>query len=303
MISEQELLDEYKKYDYLNEDDKRPLVKILVSYVKPSFLFKSEILTPIQLGRAVENAPSKDGIQSSENLKWLHEHCEFHDDFEGGISEHNRRIGFLTGTYWAWKNYDKLGNPQYFGSFGYRRFFKTDFLEKLNNYDCIIPCRVDFSKTGPTIKDHILKLQGQNTLNIIVDVLNKMHPEDKHKFRYYLKSQSAYIYEIYVMKRDLFFEFCEWIFPLLFELLKISPEKYKFKDDNSLEAKFVEESGEVRDIAYVIEILTGFYCHKLDICDNLVSKQQSMSYILSNDSNSNKTKLVMKLLREKLKKL
>ena len=53
------LLDEYKKYDNVNENRTNPLIKILVSYIKPSFLFKSEILTPIHLGRAVERDNSK----------------------------------------------------------------------------------------------------------------------------------------------------------------------------------------------------------------------------------------------------
>lgn len=60
MISHERLLEGYKAYDYLNSDAEHPAVKIFVSYIKPSFLFKSKILTPIHLGRAVEAADSKD---------------------------------------------------------------------------------------------------------------------------------------------------------------------------------------------------------------------------------------------------
>lgn len=108
-MNEQELLYEYKQYDGINNN--KPLVKILVSYIKPSFLFKSEILTPIHLGRAVERDTSKDGVISDEDIKWLHENCIGDDDFEGNISSVNRRVGLFTGTYWAYKNYEKLGNP------------------------------------------------------------------------------------------------------------------------------------------------------------------------------------------------
>ena len=65
-MNEQELLYEYKQYDGINNN--KPLVKILVSYIKPSFLFKSEILTPIHLGRAVERDTSKDGVISDEDI-------------------------------------------------------------------------------------------------------------------------------------------------------------------------------------------------------------------------------------------
>ena len=141
---EEQLLNEYKKYDCLNQDKKKPLVKIFVSYIKPSFLFKSEILTPIHLGRAVEKDNSKDGKITDEDIKWLHENCIGDDDFEGNISHVNRRVGFLTGTYWAWKNYEKLGNPKYFGSFGYRRLLNPICLENLKEFDIILPPKYDF---------------------------------------------------------------------------------------------------------------------------------------------------------------
>ena len=108
------LLNEYKKYDYLNSDKENPLIKILVSYIKPSYLFKSKILTPMHLGRSVATEVSKDGEVSEDDLKWLYDNCIGDDDFDGSISNVNRRVGFLTGTYWAWQNYEKLGNPEYF---------------------------------------------------------------------------------------------------------------------------------------------------------------------------------------------
>src|SRR5574344_637512 len=127
----EDLLNEYKRYDYLGESSLSPLVKIFVSYIKPSFLFKSTILIPIHLGRAVEKEASKDGVMSDADIEWLHKNCIGDNDFEGNISKLNRRVGFFTGTYWAWKNYEKLGNPKYFGSFGYRKLLEPSFLKDL----------------------------------------------------------------------------------------------------------------------------------------------------------------------------
>ena len=61
---EEQLLAGYKKYDSMENK-----IKIFVSYIKPSYLFKSEILVPIHLGRAVAQDSSKDGKISEENLK------------------------------------------------------------------------------------------------------------------------------------------------------------------------------------------------------------------------------------------
>ena len=77
------LLNEYKKYDYLNSDKENPLIKILVSYIKPSYLFKSKILTPMHLGRSVATEVSKDGEVSEDDLKWLYDNCIGDDDFDG----------------------------------------------------------------------------------------------------------------------------------------------------------------------------------------------------------------------------
>jgi hypothetical protein len=299
--TEQQLLDEYKKYDYLNADKNNPLVKIFVSYIKPSFLFKSEVLTPIHLGRAVEKDNSKNGKISDEDIAWLHQNCIGDDDFEGNISNVNRRVGFLTGTYWAWKNYEKLGNPKYFGSFGYRRLLKADCLDDIIKFDCIIPPMVDFSKTGPTIKEHVSKLQGENTLTIMINTMQKICPNEITLFMEYLNFTKGYLYEIYILKKDLFFDFCEWIFPILFELLNISPKKYAFIDNKTISAEFVQKTNEIRDIAYIVEILTGFYCYKLHINKKIQTKTALISHILTKEQKNNRLSLIANIIREKAK--
>ena len=67
---ESELLKLYKEYD-----EKNPIIKIFVSYIKPSFLFSTKILIPIHLGRDVAQENSKDGIINNEALDWLYDNC------------------------------------------------------------------------------------------------------------------------------------------------------------------------------------------------------------------------------------
>lgn len=257
-----------KAYTGINKDLENPILKILVSYIKPSFLFKTDVLTPIHLGRSVEKEISKDGIIPDEAVKWLHENCIGDDDFEGNISSVNRRVGFLTGTYWAWKNYDKLGNPVYFGSFGYRRLFDPHFLKKLQNYDVVLP------KTYPckqgSIKKHMIDHYGSAIYEIMLTALKQIHLEDVNLFEIYMNQKNAYFLELYVMKKHIFFAFCEWIFPLLFLLLQIDLKEFELSEQ---ELKAVLEcnnqTGEqyslykMRDIGFIIERLTGFYLYKL----------------------------------------
>ena len=85
-----------------------PLVKILVSYHDKHHLFKSDILTPIQTGCALAAERFEEMIQ---------------DDDGKNISAENPRYAELSAQYWAWKNYQKLGNPDYIGFMHYRRHF------------------------------------------------------------------------------------------------------------------------------------------------------------------------------------
>ena len=110
------LLYEYKQFDYINSPNET-LIKIFVGYVKPSFLFKTNILTPIHLGREIWNQASKFGSITIDDLSWLKNYCIGDNEYPDNISNLNRRIGLFTGTYFAWKNYSILGNPKYFGSF------------------------------------------------------------------------------------------------------------------------------------------------------------------------------------------
>ena len=57
---------------------------------------------------------------SEEDYKWMLENM-IGDDTGDNISDKNREYCELTGIYQAWKNYDKLGNPDYIGFIHYRR--------------------------------------------------------------------------------------------------------------------------------------------------------------------------------------
>ena len=115
-----------------------PTVKILISYHKPAVLLKDEVLTPIHVGRALATESSKDGSMSEEDYKWMLENM-IGDDTGDNISHLNRTLNELTSMYWAWKNYDKLGNPDYIGFMHYRRHlnFNIDRKYKENEWGLI----------------------------------------------------------------------------------------------------------------------------------------------------------------------
>ncbi|WP_086244790.1 DUF4422 domain-containing protein [Campylobacter devanensis] len=126
-------------------------VKILIAYHKPAPLIKSDIFVPIHVGRSVAKEASKDGVISDEDLKWLKDNM-IRDDTGNNISYLNRSFCELTAIYWAWKNYDKLENPDYIGLCHYRHFFQFygykynitqicshDLIEYVKQFRAIVP--------------------------------------------------------------------------------------------------------------------------------------------------------------------
>lgn len=292
-----ELLNQYKQYDYLNQNQKRPLVKILVSYIKPSFLFKSEILTPIHLGRAVERESSKDGTISDEDIKWLHKNCIGDNDFEGNISAVNRRVGFLTGTYWAWKNYDKLGNPEYFGSFGVRKFLKPTLLKNIKLYNIILPQKEKLKYA--TNKEQFYKYHSQNLYISLLNNLQKYYSNEVTLFEEYMNLNYGYYHELYIMNKNTFFKFCEWIMPLLNAFLHDQNCKVQLDNEEKITDLFrFHGISETRDIAYIIEILTGYFLYKT-IQDKKCKFLEYEYEIIPSKTEPSKDKL-LKMLRKRI---
>lgn len=261
-------------YTNINLQGKRPKLKVLVSYIKPSFLFKSDVLTPIHLGRAVATEISKDGTISQSDSLWLQQSCIGDDSFPDNISKVNRNVGFLTGTYWAWKNYEKLGDPEYFGSFGYRRLFMPKFLKNLNDYDLILPKR---DVQNPNLQEFFVSSHGQKAYDVMRNSISRLYPNMLSDFDNYMSLNSGYMFEIYILKKNLFFEFCQWIFPLLFDILKLNlsslmPQGIEKEKIIQFFANMHEEHlcnfnnfelYQKRGVGFIMERLTGFYLEKL----------------------------------------
>ena len=108
------------------------IIKILISYHKPYSLLKNKIFLPVHVGRDVAMEKSKDGKIALKDYNWLIKNL-IGDNTGENISYKNREWCELTAIYWAWKNYDKIGNPSYIGFMHYRRFFEFDNYKKRVN--------------------------------------------------------------------------------------------------------------------------------------------------------------------------
>ena len=90
---------------------KKSNIKIFVTYKEKHRLLKSDIITPIQAGRTLAKEILPDMIG---------------DDLGDNISNQNDIYSEMSSIYWVWKNYEKVGNPDYVGFMQYRRQFLFD---------------------------------------------------------------------------------------------------------------------------------------------------------------------------------
>lgn len=240
---------------------KKKNIKLLICYHKKSPLFKDEILTPIHVGRA--NA-KKRLDPNSENYKWLMTNL-IGDDTGENISDRNDSYNEMTALYWAWKNYEALGNPDYVGLMHYRRHFVLkenvqavynikDF-DSSTYYDILnySPEKMQELVDGCDFLTHIGKVKNvynhyiENQRKEDIDLANKImlekYPEYKEVMEKYYSGDYSNFCNMNIFSKEIFFEYCEFIFSIL--------EEFENRVDVSEKRFFISER------------LTGIFMAKL----------------------------------------
>lgn len=143
------------------------------------------------------------------------------DDDGENISEKNLNFCELTGIYWAWKNLD----ADYVGLAHYRRHFgkKRDKLLSLDDAkklfektDVILPSkRKYYIESLYSHYDHTMHVEP---LDIAGQIIKEKYPDYSAEFEKLKKRTSAHMFNMFVMKKDVFDRYCEWLFDILFEL-------------------------------------------------------------------------------------
>ena len=232
-------------------------VKLLCVYHQPAPILKNEAVYPIHAGRALLDEQVKNGRISKQQAHWLQKHLPG-DDTGDNISNLNPYLNEMTAVYWAWKNYDKLDNPDYIGLMHYRRQFwlKTDLtapdyltaigcttpdiLQIMHGYDAACLTLHDKQET---LRQHLQLFGDEKLLDTALDVFKETEPERVEEYRRLCEKQFVTaMRNMFILPRETFFHYCGWIFSILFELQK---------RDQGFYIK--------RNAGYAAEILTTLY--------------------------------------------
>ena len=212
-------------------------IKILISCHKPSQTVKNDLLFPIEVGAA---------------LRTEHPEGMLRDDEGINISSKNEMYCELTAQYWAWKNL----KSDYYGFFHYRRYlnfndkkYSTDGWQNviedhisdgsisrygwteermrsvIEDYDLIISELKNVQRMPDKNKSVYEQYKNGHSLNIkdldiVRDIIDERYPEYKSELEEYLRGQYTCLCNMYIMKSELFHNYMEWLFDILFEFEK-----------------------------------------------------------------------------------
>lgn len=232
-------------------------VKLLICYHKPDVLLQDEYMTPIHVGRAMAK---KNKSPDDPNLKWLLENM-IGDDTGENISLKNGSYNELTSLYWAWKNYDKIGDPEYIGLMHYRRHFvlregevKVFNIDKIDenyfkelNYspqklsdmleDCDFICHLG---KVDNIYKHYLDNHRPEDIELALSFLSSKY---QNLAKEYMNQSYGNFCNMFIFPKKIFFDYCEWLFDIL--------ERFENTVDTSEKRLFISER------------LTGIYIYGL----------------------------------------
>ena len=186
-------------------------IKIIIAAHKPYNMPSDPMYLPIHVGAA--------GNES----------IGFQRDDEGeNISSFNSNFCELTGLYWAWKNL----TAEYIGLVHYRRYFASKTFGNKQSKIITQPGIEKALSTAPVIlpkKRHYFietvysqysHAHHQQDLDLTREIISHCCEEYLPAFDAVMSGTSCHLFNMFVMRYDLFCSYCDWLFDILFELQK-----------------------------------------------------------------------------------
>ena len=254
-------------------------IKIYISCHKDCYIPTHPLLFPIQVGASLSEKQFPNML---------------HDNEGDNISDRNRMYCELTAQYWAWKNDTQA---DYYGFWHYRRYMSfadrqfphnpfedvcIDYLdgyaikllnldenvmrEKISQYDVIATTPVVLKKLNICLKSNrhqyeSTPYQYKEDLDVMLDIIKEKYPEYYETANWYLdKSPFGYYCNMFIMKKELFHQYSEWLFNILFE-------HEKRRDYTNYDATGYRVSGYLGERLFAIWYLHLKKCRKYKTCD------------------------------------
>lgn len=159
---------------------------------------------------------------------------EMQSDNEGdNISNRNDSYCELTALYWLWKNTDVdakglVHYRRHLGSLNRRRRRAKDPFNRLvtgdelrqllSRYQAVVAKRRKYYIE--TVYSHYSHTFDGVQFDKCREILEEMYPEYLAAWDELMQSRSAHVFNMFVMRAELFDAYCSWLFPILDELVR-----------------------------------------------------------------------------------
>lgn len=187
-------------------------IKIIIATHKKYWMPEDTMYLPLQVG-----------AEGKEDLGYTK------DNTGDNISSKNANYCELTGLYWAWKNLD----AEYIGLAHYRRHFsypgasgdkkervltQVELEKLLKQSDVLVPKpRNYFIESNYSQYVHAHHAIDLDTTR---EILKEKYPSYLQAFDKSMKSTKGHRFNMFIMSKEKFDDYCEWLFDVLFELEK-----------------------------------------------------------------------------------
>ena len=164
------------------------------------------------------------------------------DDSGDNISARNPSYSELTALYWLWKHHnDEYPDADYLGICHYRRLFavkegrhkrlltETDAEELLQGTDILLPKSRNY--LIETNYSHYAHAHHAADLNLTREIIAERHGTYLDAFDKCMSMKKGHRFNMFIMQKDLFDEYCNWLFDILFQLeARLDFSGYKGRD-------------------------------------------------------------------------
>lgn len=188
-------------------------IKVIIAAHKNYEMPTDEMYIPVHVG-----------AEGKEDLGYVK------DNIGDNISSKNPFYCELTGLYWAWKNLDAdyIGLAHYRRHFSIRRKSKNSFdnvltydeaNSLLENVDVILPKKRKYYIEN--LYDHYAHTHYVEHLIETRKIIEKNFIDYLPYFDKLKKRTSAHMFNMFIMKKEIFDNYCEWLFGILEKLEEI----------------------------------------------------------------------------------
>ncbi len=221
-------------------------IKLYISVFKGASDGIGDILAPVSAGAALYS-------QDDPRL-------ELCDDAGENISELNPSYCELTVQYWAWKNCDfdfggilhqrryfDFSDTAPFASDNKRRSKKPYRIFDEPDAEAVRRLKIDYKTISSLMKRYRIVAplseniyqsvsryydkndrKGYDDLSLLCAVIDDLYPDYSESAGVYLGQSYSYFCNMFVMDRELFCDYSQWLFDILFEYDKRKPERFKY---------------------------------------------------------------------------